>query len=170
MDRPPRDPREPIIDRPMWVLIGVIGAVTALGTVFVLDAALPGGLTELAVVDAAAPLQRARTLAFTTLVLFEILNVFNCLDPTATAFRMETLRNRWLLGAVGLSLALQAAVVYWGPLQRGFDTVPLSAGDWLLCAGVASTVIAAAEAVKRTPWVRSPAPDGERAPTRRVVM
>lgn len=50
--------------------------------------------------------------------------------------------------------ARQAVVVYWGPLQRGFETVALSPGDWLLATGVASSVIVASEILKRTPLLR----------------
>jgi len=50
-------------------------------------------------------------------------------------------RNRWLWGAVGLSLAPQAAVVYVPFLQSAFGTVGLSPGDWLSCAAVARSVV-----------------------------
>jgi Ca2+-transporting ATPase len=49
--------------------------------------------------------------------------------------------NKWLWGAVLLSLLLQAAVIYIPFLQQAFSTVSLSAGDWLRCAGVASSVL-----------------------------
>ena len=124
------------------------------GTLLVLDAALPGGLLEFAVLPAADPVPRARTLAFTTLVLFELFDVFNARHPTATVFRRDSLANPWLLFAVGLSLVLQVALVTWTPLQRGFRTVPLSGWDWALSAGVASSVVLVAEILKRTRWAR----------------
>jgi Ca2+-transporting ATPase len=40
-----------------------------------------------------------------------------------------------------LSLALQAAVIYIPFLQQAFSTVRLTAGDWLVCAAVASSVL-----------------------------
>lgn len=89
-----------------------------------------------------------------TLVLFELLDVFNCLSATDTVFRRQTLRNPWLLAAVALSLSLHAAVVYWDPLQRVFDTVALSGTDWGIAAAVASSAIVVAEVLKRTPLVR----------------
>jgi len=42
-------------------------------------------------------------------------------------------------------LLLQVAVVYVPLLQDAFDTTSLSAGAWLLCAGLASTVLWAEE-------------------------
>jgi Ca2+-transporting ATPase len=152
MERPPRKPSEPIVDRRMWIRIGVVGLTIMAGTVFVLDAYMPGGLFDFAAETAADPPRRARTMAFTTLVLFELLDVFNARHPTETIFRRESLRNRWLLAAVAFSLALQVAVVYWEPLQRGFGTVPLSGRDWLLAGVVASSVVVVVEALKRTRW------------------
>jgi magnesium-transporting ATPase (P-type) len=49
--------------------------------------------------------------------------------------------NKWLWGAVLLSLALQAAAIYVPFLQHAFSTVPLSARDWLVCAAVGSSVL-----------------------------
>jgi len=154
MNRPPRDPSEPIVDRAMWIRIGVVGVTIMAGTVFVLDACLPGGLFDFATETSVDPLRRARTMAFTTLVLFELFDVFNVRHPTESIFRRESLQNRWLLGAVAFSLVLQAGVVYWEPLQRGFHTVPLAFGDWLLATVVASTVIVVVEVLKRTRCAR----------------
>ncbi|HJU63025.1 MAG TPA: cation transporting ATPase C-terminal domain-containing protein, partial [Candidatus Binatia bacterium] len=39
------------------------------------------------------------------------------------------------------SLLLQAAVIYIPFLQQAFSTVSLSAGDWLFCVAVASSVL-----------------------------
>ena len=47
-----------------------------------------------------------------------------------------------------MSLALQATVIYVTLLQQAFSTVPLSAGDWLFCAGVASSVLLLRELTK----------------------
>jgi P-type Ca2+ transporter type 2C len=56
--------------------------------------------------------------------------------------------NRWLWGAIGGSVALQVLVVYAPFLQRAFGTVGLSAGDWLFCVAVASSVLWLREASK----------------------
>src|SRR4029077_15986181 len=43
MRRPPRPSSEGVITRPMWIEVLLSGAVIAAGTLFVLDASLPGG-------------------------------------------------------------------------------------------------------------------------------
>jgi P-type Ca2+ transporter type 2C len=49
--------------------------------------------------------------------------------------------NPSLWGAIALSFVLQLAVVYVPILNEAFDTTSLDASDWLLCVGMASTVL-----------------------------
>ena len=135
MNAPPRPRGEDVITPPMWRGIFFVGAVVAAGTLFVLDASLPGGLVE-----GAGSLRHAQSMAFTTLVLFSLFNVFNARSDQRSAFA-GLFSNGWLWGAVGLALLLQAAVIYLPFLQQAFSTVSLGADDWLRCAAVASSVL-----------------------------
>jgi Ca2+-transporting ATPase len=135
MRRPPRPPQEGVLTRPMWTRICVVGAVMAVGTLYVLDAALPGGL-----VNGAGSLRHGQTMAFTTLMLFQLFNVFNARSEEESAFR-RPFDNGWLWGAVVLSVTLQACVVYTPFLQHAFSTESLSLADWLRCTAVASAVL-----------------------------
>ena len=107
----------------------------AIGTLGVLDASLPGGF-----IDGSGDIRYGQTMAFTTLVLFQIFNVFNCRSDEQSAF-IHLFNNRWLWLTVGVSVALQVAVVYLPGLQQAFSTGPLTLADWLLCAAVASSVL-----------------------------
>ena len=135
MTKPPRPRGERVITRRMWFGIFFVGIVMAAGTLFVLDASLPGG-----VIDGSGTMRYAQTMAFTTLVLFSLFTVFNARSDERSAFA-GLFSNRWLWGAVLLSLLLQVAVVYVPVLQQTFSTVRLSAGDWLFCSAVASSVL-----------------------------
>ena len=95
----------------------------------------------------AATSTTARTMAFTTLVLAQLFNCFNARSDRRSAFA-GLFGNRWLWGAIALSLALQVAVVHLPVLNDAFGTTPLSATDWLICIGLASAVLWAAEAKK----------------------
>jgi Ca2+-transporting ATPase len=119
----------------MWAGIVVVGAIVAVGTLYVLDADLPGGF-----VNGAGSLRHAQTMAFTTLMLFQLFNVFNSRSEESSALR-ELFDNQWLWGAVSLSVTLQVCVVYTPFLQRAFSTESLSLGDWLRCTAVASSVV-----------------------------
>jgi Ca2+-transporting ATPase len=135
MAQPPRPRGEGVITRSMWAGIFFVGAIMAAGTLLVLDASLPGGLIE-----GAGTMRYAQTMAFTTLVFFSLFTVFNARSDERSAF-VGLFANHWLWGAVLLSLLLQAAVIYIPFLQQAFSTVSLSAGDWLFCLAVASSVL-----------------------------
>jgi len=135
MNRPPRPRGEGVITRSMWGGIFFVGVVMAAGTLAVLDAGLPGGFIE-----GAGDLPYAQTVAFTTLTLFQLFNLFNARSETRSAFA-DPFTNRWLWAAVVLSVCLHAAVVYVPFLQSAFSTVSLGFDDWLLCGVVASSVL-----------------------------
>jgi Ca2+-transporting ATPase len=142
MSQPPRPPSEGVITRRMWFGIFFVAVVMAAGTLFVLDAALPGGL-----VAGVGTMRHAQTMAFTTLTLFQLFNVFNARSDERSAFR-GLFTNRWLWAAVVLSIALQLLVIYVPFLQRAFSTENLTAADWLTCTGVASAGLWVREAEK----------------------
>ena len=135
MRKPPRPRGEGVITRRMWAGIFFVGVVMAAGTLLVLDWSLPGGLVE-----GSGDMRYAQTMAFTTVVFFSLFTVFNARSDERSAFE-GLFSNKWLWGAVLLSLLMQAAVIYVPFLQQAFSTVSLSAGDWLRCAAVASSVL-----------------------------
>jgi Ca2+-transporting ATPase len=149
MRRPPRPRGQGVIDRAMWAGLLLVGITMAIGTLLMFDYGLPGGL-----IAGSGDVTYARTLAFTTLVLFQLFNVFSARSDRESAWT-ALFSNRWLWAAVLLSLAMQVAVVYLPALQRAFQTTPLAAGDWLACALVASSVV----------WVR----EGSKALMRRIT-
>jgi Ca2+-transporting ATPase len=133
MTEPPRARSEGVITRGMWAGIFFVGAIMSAGTLLILDASLPGGLIE-----GSGTMRYAQTMAFTTLVFFNLFNVFNARSDEQSAF-VALFSNHWLWGAVLLSL--QLAIIYIPFLQQAFSTVGLSAGDWLFCLVVASSVL-----------------------------
>jgi P-type Ca2+ transporter type 2C len=74
------------------------------------------------------------------LVFFSLFTVFNARSDERSAF-VGLFSNKWLWGAVLLSLLLQVAVIYIPFLQQAFSTMSLSLGDWLRCLAVASSVL-----------------------------
>jgi Ca2+-transporting ATPase len=146
MERPPRPAGESVVTCRMWRGIVFVGVITAIGTLYVLDAALPGGF-----VKGAGDLQYAQTMAFTTLMLFQMFNVLNARSDDRSAF-LHIFTNVWLWSAVVASIGLQVLVVYLPPLQRAFGTVGLTVADWSQCVAVASTVLWLRELSKQIRW------------------
>jgi P-type Ca2+ transporter type 2C len=135
MCQPPRPAGEGVITASMWRGIIFVGVIMATGTLFVLDASMPGGF-----VAGHGDLRYGQTMAFTTLMLFQIFNVVNARSDERSAF-VHLFTNHWLWIAIAASLALQVLVVHVPFLQRAFGTVGLTARDWVVCFGVASTVL-----------------------------
>jgi Ca2+-transporting ATPase len=67
-------------------------------------------------------------------------NCLNARSETTSALR-HLFVNKWLWGAIILSVLLQVAVVHLGFLNVAFGTVPLTAAQWLTCAAMASVVL-----------------------------
>lgn len=135
MNQPPRSRSEGVITARMWRGIVFVGTIMAAGTLLVLDSCLPGGLIE-----GVGDLRYAQTMAFQTIVFYSLFNVLNARSDEQSAF-VGLFTNAWLWGALGLSIALQVAVVYVPFLQAAFSTTALSLQDWMLCVFVGSTVL-----------------------------
>jgi Ca2+-transporting ATPase len=142
MHRPPRPHGERVVTARMWRGILFVGVVMAAGTLFVLDAALPGGF-----VQGTGDMRYAQSMAFTTLFLFQMFNVFNARSDERSAFT-GLFTNRWLWLAIALSVALQVVVLQVPVLQQAFGTVGLGAADWVRCVVVASSVLWLSELTK----------------------
>ncbi len=125
MKRSPRKPESSLLDSSHLYLTVIFGVIMGLGTLFMFNLYLPQGL------------QLAQTVAFTTLVMFEMFAVIG--SRSLYPFRkLNVWTNLWLLGGVAISISIQAIVIYWQPMQSVFSTVPLSAVDWLKIMAVAS--------------------------------
>merc|ERR1711988_1037166 len=75
--------------------------------------------------------RRDTTMTFTTFVMFDMMNACACrsMDTPVYALSQGFFANRLFLYAVGGSLVGQMLVIYWPPMQRVFQTEPLSAND-----------------------------------------
>lgn len=68
----------------------------------------------------------ARTSALFTLVLSQLVHVFECKSEEKSIFRIPLFDNLWLVGAVLLSMCVLALTIFIPYLSVIFDTVPLS--------------------------------------------
>lgn len=73
----------------------------------------------------------AQTIAFATLVLSQLIYVFDC-RATGSIFTRNPLSNLPLVLAVILSVLMLLVVIYYPPLQPIFHTVPLGLREWVL--------------------------------------
>jgi Ca2+-transporting ATPase len=75
---------------------------------------------------------RARTIAFTTSVIFEMILVFAIRSKTESMFSKRSFNNKYLLIAVATTFILQLCVIYVPFLQFFLRTVVLNLEDWIL--------------------------------------
>jgi len=136
MKRPPRDPQEAILSRPFLTTVLVYG-------VLIMAATMGAFLWALG----HAP-DRAVTVAFMTLALAQILHLGNARSMEAVLDLAHVLSNRYALGAVFLTVALQLAALYVDPLPRVLRLSPLSAREWVVVLACAAAPAVAGQAGK----------------------
>lgn len=130
LDRKPRDPKEPILNKGLLSGIAVQGFIIAVFTIVSYYIGLKSG-------DA-----YASTMAFSTLTLARLFHGFNC-RGSESIFRLGFMSNKYGVGAFFAGVVLLALVLFVPPLERLFSVAPLSVaqiGVVCLCA-VAPTVL-----------------------------
>ncbi|MFS0727755.1 calcium-translocating P-type ATPase, SERCA-type [Paenibacillus sp. 1P07SE] len=122
MKQKPRPAKENIFARRLgWKIVsrGLLIGLCTLGAFWITLRQNPGNLVE------------AQTVAFATLVMAQLIHVFDC-RSSRSIFHRNPLQNRYLVLAVLSSLLLMLGVLYIEALQPIFKTVPLDFRHWCL--------------------------------------
>jgi len=125
MDRKPRSPKEPIINKHMTS--GVIVQTIAKTSVTLF--AFWTGLHQMDM-PLELRLPYAETMAFCTLAFSELLRAFTARSEHYSIFKIGVFSNKWMNRAVLASLILMLAVVYIPFLNPVFQTTPLGWKEW----------------------------------------
>jgi magnesium-transporting ATPase (P-type) len=139
MRRPPRDPREPILGPFLLWRLTYVSVILVAGTfgLFVWERAQ------------GAEIERARTVAVNTLVIFEAFYLLNSRYLHAPVVsRAGLFGNRYILWAIGLVVLFQLLFTYAPPMQTLFGTTDIDAATWGLIVLVASSVFILVELEK----------------------
>lgn len=140
MTRQPRDPKESILTRKSIYFILFSGFVISLGTLFIFFLYLLPNLTTGQVPDSSA-LLRARTAAFTVLIMFQMVMALQIRKEEHSLFSREFFRNPYLLLAIASSIGLHLIIMYIPVFQPIFRTISLGIGDWILVLAIAGLLI-----------------------------
>ncbi|MDI9460075.1 MAG: calcium-translocating P-type ATPase, SERCA-type [Bacillota bacterium] len=119
----PRNPREGVFARGLWKRILFSGITISMAALAIFVFSLwyyPGEL------------ERSRTMAFTTLVLAQLIFAFQCRWERHSIFDMGIWGNIYLIAAVLLSGGAQVFLLHTPFMASIFQTVPLKLDDWLL--------------------------------------
>ena len=144
MQRKPRDPRQPILNRHGMLLIAGLGAYIGLVTLglfhFYLGSSDPQRIAV------------AGTMAFTGIILIEKVNVLNFRSLRSPLSKIGLMSNPWIMVAIVFTIGLQVLAVYVPILQQALHTVPLGWSDWGLMFLAAAPILLVPEFYL---WVRS---------------
>lgn len=77
-------------------------------------------------------LATCRTISLSTLVLSQLFHVFECRSERHSIFEIKLLTNKYLVGAVTVSIVMLCCILYIPFLRGVFHTVPLMLNQWLI--------------------------------------
>lgn len=134
MDRKPRNPKEKIVNKHRTFMMIFIGIIMMTGTLAIFWRYL--GIK---------PTLYAQTIAFTTLMMYQMFNVLNSRSETNSIFKLK--KNIYLYIAIAISIGLQFIVIY-SPINLFFRTVAITLKDWGYIILTASSVLIFGELYK----------------------
>ncbi|MBI4134030.1 MAG: HAD-IC family P-type ATPase [Candidatus Terrybacteria bacterium] len=138
MQRPPRSPAEPILNREALLLIFGVGLLTDLLLLGVYAWLLHSG-TDVAT---------ARTIVFAAVGLDSFVQIFALRNLREPFWRTNPFENPWLNGAVVIGISGVVMGILAPPLQTFLRTVPLEASAWLLVIGLSLFAVIPVEIIK----------------------
>lgn len=142
MQRPPRDPRRPLLTFALAMRTGLVSLIMLAGSfwLFFYEMNMAGETTA-----------AARTAVINVIVAVEIAYLFNCRSLHHSFFAAGVLSNRWAIAGASAMLGAQLLLTYTPIMNTLFHTAPISAASWLRIAGVAAVAFVVVELEK---WLR----------------
>ena len=142
MDRPPRDPRQPILTFPLFMRTGLVSLLILAGAfaLFVWEVQQEG-----------ATLAEARTTVVNVIVSVEAFYLLNCRSLTRSAFAVGLFSNPWVIAGTALATVTQVLFTYAPFMNNLFHSAPITGEAWLRIVAVGVIAFAAVELEK---WIR----------------
>ena len=137
MNRKPIDSRKGLFTDGLWGKIIVEGIMIGMLTLFAFS--LGNNLYGLEV---------ARTMAFVSLGMLELVHSFN-IKSAESIFKTGFFENKYLLGAFALGTLLQVIVVIIEPVANIFKLVPLTQEQWLYTIAISFVPLVIVEVQKK---------------------
>jgi Ca2+-transporting ATPase len=145
MERCPREPGARMLDKGMirMILVGGILATLAASSVYLYILwsgighipRITGPVIDWTIPGFADTLRLAQSGTFMTMVLFQLLWVWNCRDERNPVWRTNIRESKGLMLAVAFSFLLTLMVMYT-PLSIAFGTLPLGPEIWMIVIAV----------------------------------
>ncbi|NNH69323.1 HAD-IC family P-type ATPase [Nocardia uniformis] len=142
MNRPPRDPDQPLLTRALVTRILLVSALLVAGSWWLFEWEVAHG----------AELEAARTAAVNLFVAVEAIYLLSCRSLTRSIWRIGLFSNPWLIAGVTIQIIGQLALTYLPAMNTIFGTAPITADTWLRIAAVtaiAGAVVAVDKGLRR---------------------
>jgi magnesium-transporting ATPase (P-type) len=121
MQKPPRDPRQPILTKALVFRIFLVSAIMAGGGFWIYDH----------IVEAGGSVAEARTIVVNVVVFVEVFYLYNCRSLTQSPVAIGFFANPWVIfGSIGMAL-LQVLLTYLPLMNHWFGTAPITGVAWL---------------------------------------
>lgn len=133
--KPPRDPKEGIMNRLLIERTVIVGLLISAGVVY----------NFVNAINAGDSLQKARTVAVTTMVFFQFFQAWNSRSELQSIFKIHPMSNPFLFYSMIAAFLAQLSVIYVPAFQWVFRTEPITINEWIQILIVSSTVIFAVE-------------------------
>ena len=142
MNEPPRDPDEPILDTEIKITV-------AIQSIAITVATLLAYLVGLKWYGQAEGLHHARTMAFSTLIICELLRAYSSRSIDKTVFEIGVFTNKKLVIATAFSFLLMLVVIYVPVLNDAFGLMDLGPREIAVVLGSALIPLVAGEIQKK---------------------
>jgi len=135
LNQSPRDKNEKILNKELMPFLILMSGLMVLGTIPLFKYFLPD-------------LEKARTVAFVSMSMFQLFNVLNMRSLKKSLFKIGIFSNKWVTWGLIVTLLAMLAVIYLPFLQNIFQFVPLSLKEFLIISLIASSVFIVGEIYK----------------------
>lgn len=122
MGEKPRKKDEDIFARGLVEKIVIRGALIGICTLLTFIAGMYYGFS----------IKTCRTMTLSTLVLSQLIHVFECRSERHSIFEIKLFTNPYLVGAVSVSIVMLLSIIYIPFLSTVFQTTMLNIGQWLI--------------------------------------
>ena len=131
MRRKPRSKQDEILGMDVMPEMLYVGTIIAIGTLGLFLWELSNG----------SGIDTARTVAFSTIIIFQLFHSFNMRSPHTSIFKSSLLANRKLVFSFAIGLVLQLMIIYLPVAQKIFRTAALPPFDLAVVLLVSASII-----------------------------
>ncbi len=135
LNEPPKDKNERILNKELIPLLLLMSGLMVMGTIPLFMHFLPD-------------IDKARTVAFVSMSMFQLFNVFNMRSLKKSLFKIGIFSNKWLTWGLIVSFLAMLGTIYLPWIKDIFQFVPLSVAEFGLITLIASSVFVVGEIYK----------------------